>query len=200
MLLLLVAPAARPGDEAADVLARLEKKYSSIRDAVVRFRQEVRYGVTKVEQRSSGIFTMKKGNKYRIEMDDHTIVTDGATVWSYTASARQVLVDTYREDPASFSPDKILVHVPEAYAAVLLEPASDGSTVLKLTPRQPRSALRWMKIWIDPKDMIMRRIQVFDASDNLTTYVVEELTTNTGVNDARFRFEAPAGVDIIDLR
>jgi outer membrane lipoprotein carrier protein len=200
LVVLLAPPAARPGDDAQEVLAKLEKKYSSIRDAVVKFRQDVRFGVTKAEQRFSGTFTMKKGNKYRIELEDQVIVTDGRTVWSFTKSSRQVIVDAYKEDPASFSPDKVLVNVPAQYTSVLLDPDSSGNAVLKLTPKKPRSSLKWMKVWVDKHETLMRVIQVLDASDNLTTYTVEDLKVNTGLDDARFHFDPPAGVDVIDLR
>jgi chaperone LolA len=151
-------------------------------------------------QRFEATLSMKKGNRYRIELEDQTIVTDGKSVWTYTKSTHQVIVDAYKEDPASFSPDKVLVNVPDNYTAVLLEPDSSGHPILKLTPKRPRSSMKWMKVWVDTDDMLMRTVQVLDASDNLTTYAVQDTKENVGIDDSRFRYEPPPGADVIDLR
>src|SRR5690242_20263554 len=97
-------------DDAMSLLKQMEKKYDAIKDATVMFKQDVSYGVTKSEQSFKGKLFMKKGNKYRIELEDQMIVTDGKSVWSWTKSNHQVVIDAYKEDPRSFSPDKVLVN------------------------------------------------------------------------------------------
>jgi len=52
-----------------EIIESLRKKYASIDDAVVKFEQTVKYGVSKFEQSFSGTFYFKKKNKYRIETD-----------------------------------------------------------------------------------------------------------------------------------
>jgi outer membrane lipoprotein carrier protein len=205
MVFLLGLPAgaaARAGD-AGDLVKKLEKSYAGIRDARIAFRQRIKYGVTEAEQTFQGTLVMKKGNKYRIELEDQVIVTDGSSVWSYVRSNQQVIVDRYREDPQAFTPDKLLVNVPERYTSEII-----GSerlhgrplTVVKMIPRDPKSQARWLKIWVDEDAALMRQVQLLDISDNLTTYSIDSLSLNTGVTDAQFRYDAPAGVEVIDLR
>ena len=189
-------------DDAMSLLKQMEKKYDAIKDATVMFKQDVSYGVTKSEQSFKGKLFMKKGNKYRIELEDQTIVTDGKSVWSWTKSNHQVVIDAYKEDPRSFSPDKVLVNVPERYTATTLgkeKVQGNETTVLKLRPNDPKSNMQWMKVWVDD-DRMMKKIQVLDISDNTTTYVVESIKTNAGLSDAEFTFTAPQGVEVIDLR
>ena len=191
------------GDTAEDILSKMQKKYDTIKDAKVTFTQHVQFGVTKSEETFSGKLLMKKGNKYRIEMEQQTLVTDGKSVWSYAKVNNQVLIDRYKEDPKSFSPDKILVNAPANYASTLLGKEKFGereAAILKLVPRNTKSNIQWMKVWVDDDDALMRKIQVRDVSDNLTTYTISDIFLNTGVSESQFTFDAPAGVEVIDLR
>ncbi|HTK81307.1 MAG TPA: outer membrane lipoprotein chaperone LolA [Bacteroidota bacterium] len=198
----MVCAVAFADDDAMSLLKQMEKKYDGIKDATVMFKQDVSYGVTKSEQSFKGKLYMKKGNKYRVELEDQTIVTDGTSVWSWTKSNHQVVIDAYKEDPRSFSPDKVLVNVPERYTATTIgkeKIQGNETTVLKLLPNDPKSNMQWMKVWVDD-DRMMKKIQVLDISDNTTTYVVESIKTNAGLSDAEFTFTPPQGVEVIDLR
>jgi outer membrane lipoprotein-sorting protein len=112
------------------------------------------------------------------------------------------VIDTYREDPKSFSPDKILVNVPNNYNATLL---ADGKkkeepVVLKLIPKDDKSQVKWMKIWIDREDWLMQKVQMEDISDNITTYAISDIKLNTNLADSIFQFLPPKNVEVIDLR
>ncbi|MBI1805443.1 MAG: outer membrane lipoprotein chaperone LolA [Ignavibacteria bacterium] len=191
------------GDDAGDIISKLQRKYDSIRDVSITFRQDVQFGVTKAEQSFSGKLLMKKGNRYRIEMDQQTIVTDGKSVWSFNKPNNQVLIDNFKENPASFSPDKVLVNVPNNYSSTVIGKERLGSqeaTVLKLIPKNPTSSLKWMKVWVDTDELLMKKIQMLETSDNLMTYVVTDIKLNPGLADSQFQFEPPTGVEVIDLR
>lgn len=203
LALALPMRAAAAGDDAQELLAKLQDRYKSVRDASVTFSQHVLFGVTKSESSFRGSFVMKKGNKYRLELEDQTIVTDGKSLWSYSKANNQVIINVYREDPKSFSPDKVLVSVPDNYVAAIVGAETyraSETTILKLTPKAKRGSLRWMKIWVDREDELMRKIQVFDAGENTITYELDEILLNTGVADSRFEFVPPPKAEVIDLR
>lgn len=200
---LLTIHTAVAGDDANDILKKLEKKYDGIKDMTVAFRQEVHYGVTETNQSFDGTMWMKKGNKYRIELEDQTIVTDGISVWSYSKSNNQVIIDRFKESSDSFTPDKVLVNVPSHYDALILGREKIESTetiILKLTPKESKSNLQWMKIWVDDDEYLMKKIQVLDVSDNLTTYLIGKVKLNQSLKEIQFQFDAPAGTELIDLR
>jgi chaperone LolA len=186
-----------------EVLSRLQKKYASVRDLTASFAQTVRFGVTQTTQSFDGKIWIKKGNKYRIEMEQRTIVTDGASVWTYSDINRQVFVDVFRDDPKALTPDRILTDVPRNYFATLLDKEKVNGTesyVLKLTPKDTKSLVKSLKVWAHPSEWIMVKVEVLDVSDNLTTYVTHEVKVNSGLSDQMFRFDAPPGVEVIDLR
>ena len=191
------------GDDAETIISKLQKKYDSIRDMSIDFTQDVRFGVTASEQTFSGKLLMKKENKYRIELEQQTIVTDGKSVWTYSKLNNQVFIDKYRNDPKSFSPDKVMTNIPANYNAAILgkETIQNSKTIIvKLIPKAGKSNIQWMKVWADDHEWLMKKIQIQDVSDNLTTYLVDSMRSNTSLSDTLFQFQVPPDVEVIDLR
>ena len=205
-LLIALSSLAHPlyaGEDAESILSKLQKKYSTIKDASVTFRREVKFGVTHSQQEAEGRLLMKKGNRYRLELEEQTIVTDGKLVWSYTKANNQVLIDKYKENSQTLTPDKVLVSIPNDYSAVMLgkeKVQEKETTILKLVPKSTKTSLRWMKVWIDEDDWLMKRVQILDISDNLMTYAIQDAKLNTGLADSQFQFDAPPDAEVIDLR
>ncbi len=202
-LILVIAISSHANDDPQNILKKVQKKYETIKDVTINFSQNMVFAVSKMEQNFNGILKMKKGNKYRIELEHQTIVTDGASVWSYYHSNNQVIIDKYKEDPKSFSPDKILINVPQNYKAYMIgyENFLDKkSAVIKLTPKDKKSLTKSLKVWIDMNEYLMRRIEIVDISDNISTYTINSIKLNLGIPDNIFKFEIPKGVETVDLR
>jgi chaperone LolA len=186
-----------------EIIESLRKKYASIDDAVVKFEQTVKYGVSKFEQSFSGTFYFKKKNKYRIETDQQIVVTDGVTSWLYSKVNNQVIIDKYREDKDTSSPEKFLLSISDEYIPVILRTErNEGKKVyiLKLTPRDENSSIESAKIWIVEGDLQITRIEITDISGTVTTYSVKSIKINSGVEDSIFKFSIPSGVKVVDLR
>jgi chaperone LolA len=186
-----------------EIIESLRKKYASIDDAVVKFEQTVKYGVSKFEQSFSGTFYFKKKNKYRIETDQQIVVTDGVTSWLYSKVNNQVIIDKYREDKDTSSPEKFLLSISDEYIPVILRTErNEGKKVyiLKLTPRHENSSIESAKIWIVEGDLQITRVEITDISGTVTTYSVKSIKINSGVEDSIFKFSIPTGVKVVDLR
>ncbi|MCK5573842.1 MAG: outer membrane lipoprotein carrier protein LolA [Bacteroidetes bacterium] len=191
------------GETAEEVLENIREKYETIDDAAVRFSQHVRFAMANIEQQITGVLYVKKGDRYRVELDDQTIVTDGTTVWSFSRLNNQVLIDDFAMDERAFSPENILVKAPSKFAPTLLGPEriQDVETlVIKLVPRDPETFVQSMKVWVNPDTWLMVKVELVDANGKETTYVVNEVQINPGLDDGRFVFQIPDGVDVVDLR
>jgi chaperone LolA len=186
-----------------EIIESLKKKYASIDDAVVKFEQTVKYGVSKFEQSFSGTFYFKKKNKYRIETDQQIVVTDGVTSWLYSKVNNQVIIDKYREDKDTSSPEKFLLSISDEYIPVILRTErNEGKKIyiLKLTPRDENSSIESAKIWVVEGDLQITRVEITDISGTVTTYSVKSIKINSGVEDSIFKFSIPSGVKVVDLR
>ncbi|MDH7515238.1 MAG: outer membrane lipoprotein chaperone LolA [Bacteroidota bacterium] len=186
---------------ARDIIKKVQEKYEDLNDVVITFTQTVRFKVSRAEQETSGTLYFKKKNKYRIETDQRTVVTDGKTSWSWTPQNRQVIVSAYKEDSYSMSPERIFLSIPQDYYAALVgeeKILSEACYVLKLTPKESGSA-RTMKVWV-AKNWVIRKVEIVEAGGTVTTYTIKDVVTDKGIPDSRFEFTPPPGADIIDLR
>lgn len=194
---------ARAGDSAEDILDRVHKKYDRMDDAEVRFSQKVKFANAKIEQEVAGTLQFKKTNRYRVEFEGQMVITDGETVWSYSQANNQVLIDRFKLDERSLSPERILTAAPEDFSATLIgrEKTVHGEAiVLKLVPRDASTVVKSMKLWVYESDWLIHRVEILDQHGKETSYQVSSFKTNIGIPDSRFVYQVPAGVDVVDLR
>jgi chaperone LolA len=185
-----------------DIIDNVQETYEDVEDAVVTFVQSVRFKVSKSEQQSKGVLYFQKKNKYRIETETRTVVTDGTTSWSYNPQNNQVIVDNFKEESHSLSPDKLLMTFPEDHYATLIGKETvekQECYVLKLTPKDENSFTTSMKIWVT-SDWLIQQVEITDINAATTTYTVKSITLNSGLNVDKFRFTPPEKADVIDLR
>ena len=202
-LVLLAAGWTAASDDAQEILGGVRKKYDSIKDAELRFTQRTRFPLSTLEQHAKGTLYLKKEHKYRIETEDQTVVTDGETVWSYSAANHQVLIDRFKPSDRSFSPERILGGNTEEFAATVRGREKVGGTecvVLNLSPRgrgrsSPRSASGWTE-----SESLVRMAEITDVNGKITTYTVSDIKLNPGLSDSRFVMQIPEGAEVVDMR
>ena len=145
------------------VTEQLNHRYDMIDDAVVQFEQHVKFGFSNIEQNFSGTLKMKKPKHYRIEAEHQTIVTDGITVWAYSTANNQVLVDHYKENSNSISPEQFMLNLPANYYASILgyEKQSAGNIILlKLVPKDDRSFVKSVKISVEENSWMLKKAEL----------------------------------------
>lgn len=186
-----------------ELVEQLKKKYATVNDAVVKFEQTMKYGMSRFEQTFSGTLYFKKGNKYRIETEQQTVVTDGNTSWLYSKVNKQVIIDRYKEDKNALSPDKFLLSISDEYIPLVLktEKINDKKiSILKLTPKSDDSPIESAKVWIIEGELTIAKVEITDINGTITTYTVKSLKINSGLDDSLFKFSIPSDVKIVDLR
>jgi outer membrane lipoprotein carrier protein len=185
----------------SDVLEKIRSRYSLINDASATFTQTVKMRFKKTSQQASGTVKIKKGNKYRLDTDQQTIVTDGKTVWMYNPNSRQVLKDRYKQNRQPFSPDKFLLGLPKEFSATNLEKDSQYY-VLSLQPAKTSttsSVITALKIWVNPGTWFFEKIEITDKNNTTTMVTLTNIGFNTGIPDKEFRFEILADMKLVDL-
>ncbi len=186
-----------------DVTDHIQQRYDMIDDATAEFEQHVKFGYSNIEQTFSGTMTMKKPNRYRIESEHQTIVTDGSTVWAYSAANHQVIIDKVKENQNSVTPEQFMLNLPANYYTSLIgtEKSKTGDLViLKLIPKDDRSFVKSVRIWAEERNWTVRKIVIVDVNDTETTYSIKDIQLNTNIKDKVFIFVPPAGAEVVDLR
>lgn len=200
ILFLFIYATLSNAQDAQEIIKKVQSKYDNILDAKATFTQTLKSSGGKANS-SSGVIYIKKANKYRIEAGGQIIVTDGQTSWSYSPKRKQVVIDNYKEDGNTFSPNKFLFNYPENFYSDLEGDEQVGGvdcSVIKLTPRSVGS-VKWAKIWIDKNENLIRKINIV-TSESTNTYTLKDILLDTGLSASKFSFSPPSGVEVIDLR
>jgi outer membrane lipoprotein carrier protein len=202
LLTFAVSPSFAGTPTASEIVKNVQESYNQTKDATIQFTQTVSYPLSKISKTTTGTLYLKKNNMYRITTDDKVIVTDGKTSWVYLPGSQQVLIDNFRNDKNTITPDKFLLSIPSDYFAVLLsaKKADKGDVyTLRLTPKSDNSFIRSIRIVING-DWTVSSAEVSDMNDTRYTYTVDSLQTNTGLPDSEFEFVPPKGAQVVDLR
>ena len=188
------------GDDAQDIIKAVQDKYKSISDGKATFTQTYKPSSGK-SKTSSGTIYIKKKNKYRIETKGQMVITNGVTSWTYNTSKNQVVIDNYKDNGSTFSPNKYLFDYPINFYSDLVgdETISEHECyVINLTPRR-KGSVKSAKIWIDKSDDIIRKIRIV-SKGSVNTYTLKKVTLDAGISSSKFNFTPPSGAEVIDLR
>lgn len=183
------------------VLENVRAKYSQMNDISADFVQTVKLRYKQSGQKIAGSIHLKKGNNYRIETEQQTIVTDGKTVWMYSPSSKQVLIDIFKKNRQQFSPDKFLTGLPKDFLASKLDTAN-GLLILTLEPTKTAvvsSMMTEVKIWVNKSSWIVEKIEYIDKNGTATSITLSNIQFNKGIADAKFRFTITAEMKVVDV-
>jgi outer membrane lipoprotein carrier protein len=181
-------------DAGEKLLKNLQNKFEMVKDLSADFQQS-----TNEKAILNGKFFFKKEDKLRIEFKSSTLISDGATNWSYNQKENKVIISKNDENNASpFSIQRVLFDYPKE--CVVASEVNNGTELLVLTPNKDSSiGYSLIKIWIN-KENLINRIVLKDKADNLIRIDFSKYKVNRKISDSKFNFTPPEGSKVIDLR
>lgn len=153
----------------------------------------------------SGILTVKRGNRYILELPGRTIYCNGSTVWNYDAANKKVIVSEYLDGADAISPEKLFLSFPTTYTPSLKKESNSNGTkyiALTLRPRRPQDAIGGMNrivLKLTPGSLDIRMISISDGASE-RVWLIKNIAVEEEIADTAFEFEAGEGVRVIDLR
>jgi outer membrane lipoprotein carrier protein len=195
--------ASRSAAITADELAQqVEKRYRSLETLSADFVKVVSSEVFETENTVEGTMIFKNSDKFKIETEDETIVSDGEFVWTYSAENEQVIKNLLDRSENLFRPHRYLSDFRSEYVPRLEGEEKIGRDKcfrLVLTPKKKDLFIRRMTIWVDKQSLLARRIEYIDSNDIEVTLTFQHIRTNRKIKDSEFVFKAPPGVEEVDL-
>ena len=95
-------------DKGKDLLDSVQKKYKSINDLSADFKQSLG-GKASI----NGKIYYSKGNKFRLELKNSTIISDGTVLWNYNKGQKKVVINNASaSDPSFFTIENFLYDYP----------------------------------------------------------------------------------------
>ena len=206
-----------------DVVAALEKGYATLQDVQADFSQRTTIAAIKKEQRGSGEVLLKRPAsstamfRFNYTKPKQQIVSNGKQVWFYLPENRQVMVSQVSEmfkggNNIALSYLTGLGHVSRDFSIAFAGEKRDkgGNYQLELVPHKPSPVLAKLQLTVSVeavehflKDGAVRDIfpivssVVFDITGNETRIDYSRARVNKGIDNGKFSFKIPKGVEVI---
>lgn len=188
-----------------EVLARMEESERKITAVSFDFTQEISYTLTKEKQTNAGDAVYQKPNNLYLKQKsplEQVIISNGKKVWIYTPTYKQVLVDTWKKWMQSSMVPSSMLNFGQNYDdlkkqyAITLAGTEEKAYVLLLTPRTKDG---WqLKLWIDQDSLTPSKAVLFAENITITTNTLN-YRINPQVDKSRFTFQAPPGVETLNI-
>jgi len=223
---LLAAYPATAADRTAtlkEVVAALEKGYATLQDVRADFSQRTRVAGIGKEQRGSGEVFLKRPAsstamfRFNYAKPKQQIVSNGRQVWFYLPENRQVMVSSVADmfrggNGIALSYLTGMGHVSRDFSVSFARERRDrnGNYQLELVPKKPTPVLSRLSLSVSAE--AVERFQeegtvrelfpivssvVYDAAGNQTRIDYSRPRVNRGIDNGKFNFKIPQGVEVI---
>jgi outer membrane lipoprotein carrier protein len=191
----------------ADGLQDLETFLRDVKSAQASFTQVVtspkRNGETTARSKtSSGSFEFQRPGRFRFEYTkpfEQTIVADGQTLWLYDVDLNQVTArkqqDALGNTPAALiASGTDLKALSEAFD-LKAAPARDGLEWVDARPKAKDGQLQTVRVGFRQGQLAV--LEILDSLGQQSVLSFAQWQGNAAVKPERFRFQPPAGADVI---
>lgn len=204
--LTLAATAAAP--DVNEVVDKVDATCSRVQDLSAQFHQTATNRSLGQVQEASGALLMKRPGKMRWEYEKpeaRLFVTDGKTLWAYSPTDKQVVIQEVGEAFSSRVPLSFLAGECQLRREFTITAAENAATrgstsfmILDLKPKHPEAGIARVLLEVNLRTYTVEKTTVFDAAGNTTVIALTNLKLNTGVSDGQFQFTPPAGVTVVN--
>ncbi len=194
----LAAQAAPP---AAELAARLQKRYESIRDFTADFTQTYRGVLLRQAATERGKVLLKKPGRIRFTYespDRKVFVSDGTVFKTYFAEERAGSISPLPKDDEASTALLFLAgrgNLARDFTPSLATGAPAGEWRLGLVPKSKQADFDTLTLFIDARTLALLGFVTTD-DQGTNTIRFSNLKENTGLGDGAFAFEFPKGTEI----
>lgn len=183
-----------------EILKRAQTKFNSITSFSANFTQTYYDAQGKSGNKTSGKFFYKRKNKFIVEQKNVTITSDGETIWNFDKAKKRVVISYFSDEPTSFSIERYIFDYPSQCRVKFSKSEStENELVVILTPKDEQIDFKETKLWVNSNNLISR-LEIVDLMDIKYSFSFTDIIENPELNDSRFSFYPPKGIQIIDLR
>ena len=186
-----------------EVVEKVHTKFEKLSTLSARFEKTFEWKLAKEVHKSKGKLYIKKPDRFRIETESWVMCSDGVSVWTYSEANEQVLISDASESKEALTPQAFLFQYTEGYQAEYEREEKVGKRtcyVVKLTPKEQATFVTEMTVWVNKKNGLTQKVTYTDINGNVTIYQLSLVQIDKQLDDALFRFDAPEGIEVIDMR
>ncbi len=189
-----VAPKQEIADpEAKAVLEKMRKKYEAYSTLEVEFSLEIEVP-QQAKQKQKGILT-QQAEKYRLKLNDRTMVSDGKSVWLHIPKNQEVQINDADDDEGeggiSSPQDLLKAYAWKDYVYAITNEFSEGGRLVQQIEFKPTSKgndYSKVRLSLDKKTLEILSIKSFGKDGSRYTLTVNKITPNKTVPASTFTF------------
>ncbi len=195
---------AQQDPKAEKILNAMSQKYKTLKAFKANFAQTTENTSSKVKETMEGNIVVS-GNKYKLAMNGQEVMNDGKLMWTYLKDANEVTITESDAEAESMSPGKIFEMYKKGYKYAYAGTETMGGTkyeVVELSPEDRSNPIFKVRLYINPKDNMLKTWQMFRSNGNRYTYTISNFEANPTLAADAFAFNKTKykGVTVVDLR
>ncbi|MEX2270872.1 MAG: outer membrane lipoprotein chaperone LolA [Vicinamibacterales bacterium] len=193
---------AQGSPSAAELAAAIQRRYASVRDFTADFTHTYQGGVLRQKTTERGTLMVKKPGRMRwtyTAPEKKEFVSDGKTLYSHLPADRQVIVSDVPADGGDTTAALFLAgrgDLARDFNAQLEESAA-GTSRLTLTPKKRQQEFDTLTIQVRRDNLQIQTLVARDGQGGTSTFTFSNLEENVGLDDSRFVFKMPRGVQVV---
>ena len=200
--LLLIGMMSPPSLAGQTGIERLDAYYARVQSFHAGFQQVVMDENMAPLEESSGNVLIRRPDKFRWDYavpNEQLIVGDGKDVWIYDIDLEQVTVRRLKSAIGE-TPAALLAGGGDLKKDFTLSDVGNIVEIhwIELTPKDKESNFKLMRMGFDGDDL--RLMELLDQLDQTTRIIFSNIIENSDIDNEKFHFTPPIGVDVIDDR
>lgn len=179
---------------AENLLKQVQEKFNSINSLQADYNSLINSANSNYSLNGNIIYS--KGNKFRLELKDKIIISDGKTVWNFDEKESRVIISDFENDQSNPSLEKYIFDYPSKCS---VESCDETSSCLRLIQNDITLSFKNIKIYVTT-DFLISGFDLVDYSGYQLNVSLSNINIDVPIDDNYFTFQPASGVKVIDLR
>jgi outer membrane lipoprotein carrier protein len=202
LVLLPVFLIAAEHDHVSDII---QDQYAKINSFQAEFNQELTNASSGAKEQRRGTIWYQQPQKIRwqtIHPEEELLISTGDVVWDYFPEEKTAYRYTLKGRFDSKNMLKFIsgeINLKEDFQIQVQGKDAQCSdwTKISLTPLNPEPSLVMAHIWLDKDTNLIRQVVLVDFFGNKNKLTFEDIELNVVIDESRFSFDPPDGVEMI---
>lgn len=196
---------AQEDKKAKGILDRLSAKTRSYSSIKTEFSYSLVNKDRKINTTQNWKLTLK-GDKYRLEMGDQLVISDGLSMWKVLKTDKEVELSKPGSGEEAMNPKNIFTMYEKGFRHKYIKEEKIGSKVvhtIDLFPINPKEKdYSSIRLYIDKNNLQVMKSEIKGKNGNVYTYEIKKFTTNEAFEDAIFKYRTSEfpGFELNDIR
>ena len=191
-----------------NVVEGFRQRYAAVETVRGNFQHHYQALAQGIDQTESGLFWFKKPILMRWECrqpEEKLFVVDGHESFHYVRLDYQVYVEPFTTEDLRNTPLELLLgtaDIRKSYTfswEVSVLPKYQHTCMIRLTARKPEPGYSFLVLELDQETWDLRRLLIRETTGNTSEFLFTNVETNVKIENSKFRFKTPKGVDVVQL-